>query len=872
MPVSTDHAKEGMIDSPHRTSGFDPEVLKELERLSTADPHRGVELGQAALAADGEISEIDLANLHRLIAACAHYARWYEPGLTHASEASRRFAALEDNAAIVRCEMIAAVAEAGLGLPARGISRLQAAIKLAESAGAREMEILAWGNLSHLYWQAERFDLARDCTRRAIALSILRENPRRLGILSNNLAEIYCRLGAFEDAGEQARIARELLDGEDSVAYLANIAETESQIHEHQGDLENAAASLVEAISYAVKAGSHRQMVTYRERLGRVRMRQERLNDAREALEKAKVETLQMEFPHRLDEICDALSHVYEAEGRADEAIAELRMAMEYRAKKSKREFDETLRSLESIHRIDLDKRTSELLREKNRELRASEERYALAAAGSANGIWDWDVKSGEVKYSDRFKQLLGNAPEDHFDHVDLMINRIHPDDAAGNDESMRVALNEGRLNRTMRLRHTSGEYRWYEVSAVVVLDDDARPTRLVGSLADVTERQNAQRALIEEKERAEEANRLKSEFLANMSHEIRTPMNGVVGLTDLLLDTQLEPGQREHLETIQHCGKTLLAIINDILDLSKIEAGKLTLERRPVELARLADKVSALYATTAEGKGLALRVSAPAGLWVEADDVRLSQVIGNLVSNAIKFTEQGGVELTIEAEEPRKGRRVVEIRVKDSGIGIPADRLSAVFESFVQADGSTTRRFGGTGLGLTISKRLVEVAGGTLSLESVVGEGSTFTVRLNLAVAQPPAVKAVVAVTAPKRGLRVLLAEDNLVNQKVATMQLGRLGCEVVVAENGQDAVRLACEGDFDLVLMDLQMPILDGLSATRAIRTRGVDVPIVALTANVYDEHRQACLDAGMNGHLAKPFRAEELRAALYGAAPRA
>jgi tetratricopeptide (TPR) repeat protein len=310
-----------MIDSPIRPQSFEREVLDELERLSMADPHRGVELGQATLASAGEISEIDLANLHRLIAACAHYARWYEPGLTHASEAARRFAALGDDAAIVRCEMIAAVAEAGLGLPARGISRLQAAIKLAESAGAREMEILAWGNLSHLYWQAERFDLARDCTQRAIALSILRENPRRLGILSNNLAEIYCRLGEYVDAASQARIARELLDGEGSVAYLANIAETESQIYEHQGDLESAAMSLIEAISYAEKAGSHRQKVSYRERLGRVRMRQERMAEAREALEKAKAETLEMDFPHRLDEICDALSHVYVAEGRAKPGI-----------------------------------------------------------------------------------------------------------------------------------------------------------------------------------------------------------------------------------------------------------------------------------------------------------------------------------------------------------------------------------------------------------------------------------------------------------------------------------------------------------------------------------------------------------------------
>jgi signal transduction histidine kinase/ActR/RegA family two-component response regulator len=381
---------------------------------------------------------------------------------------------------------------------------------------------------------------------------------------------------------------------------------------------------------------------------------------------------------------------------------------------------------------------------------------------------------------------------------------------------------------------------------------------------------------LVDALEKAEAAARLKSEILANVSHELRTPLNGVLGMTSALLRSPLEPPTRKMVETIAASGDTLLRVIGDVLDFSKIEAGRLDIERVPVDIHEVAADVIELYRAHAESKSLELRLVPPpmAVPMVQADQVRLRQVLSNLVANGIKFTETGHVTVEWNWRMEKDQVRVVAW-VKDTGIGIPADRLDAIFESFTQADGSTQRKYGGTGLGLAISRKLIEMMGGLLSVSSREGVGSTFRIEVPFEIAPEtadPDNTEEREIVVP-RGLRVLLAEDNRVNVLVATTLLEQYGCTVDVAENGLRAISLAAGNVYDLVMMDVQMPICDGLEATRAIRqaegrSEGARLPIYALTANVMSEDRQECEAAGMDGFLSKPIRRGELEEALIQA----
>jgi signal transduction histidine kinase/ActR/RegA family two-component response regulator len=375
------------------------------------------------------------------------------------------------------------------------------------------------------------------------------------------------------------------------------------------------------------------------------------------------------------------------------------------------------------------------------------------------------------------------------------------------------------------------------------------------------------------ERARAEDANAAKSDFLATMSHEIRTPMNGVLGMVQAMAHDPLPKRQRERLEVIRQSGEVLLVLLNDLLDISKIEAAKLELEMGLLDLEELAAQAEAAFAPLAAAKGLELRVSvAPdaAGAW-EADPTRVRQIFHNLLANAVKFTEAGGVQATLFHDGAQ-----VAIRVRDTGPGVPPDRLPTLFERFIQADASTTRRYGGSGLGLAISRELARRMGGEITAESELGLGSTFTAWLPLARAEAGQTPAEAAPLPEIGALRVLVAEDNETNRLVLKTLLDQLGIAVEVTPDGQEAVEAWRGGRFDLILMDVQMPVMDGLAATRRIRAIEADTgraytPIVALTANAMSHHLAEYAEAGMDGVAAKPIElsrlVEQMNIALSG-----
>ncbi|HEY8564181.1 MAG TPA: PAS domain S-box protein [Beijerinckiaceae bacterium] len=499
-----------------------------------------------------------------------------------------------------------------------------------------------------------------------------------------------------------------------------------------------------------------------------------------------------------------------------------------------------------------------------------SERRYRLLADNASDLIVLGHADGRRSYISPAVTAMLGYSVEEAY--AVPMRDWVHPDDLA------RVFAVTGGLTDAQphgsvvyRLKRKDGAYLWAEAAFQRVVDRATGEVTIITAIRDVSERQRQAEALEQARDAAQAASEAKTQFLASMSHEIRTPLNGVLGYTELLLeDASLKESQRRHLERIHTAGCALLTIVNDVLDLSSIEAGRVELDRRPLSLAALIDNTVSIIRGAADRKSLTLHVEIAPGLpdAVVGDEDRLRQVLLNLLNNAVKFTLAGSVTLRVGL---LAGTDEVRFAVSDTGIGIPADKADRLFERFSQVDGSIRREFGGTGLGLAISKRLAELMGGTIGVESVHLSGSTFWFTAALPAATREALGPGPAEAGPSgRPARLLLVEDLDINQDLAKAVLTAAGHEVDVVGDGADAVMAVQAKAYDLVLMDVQMPGMDGITATRHIRALAHPasrVPIVAMTANVLPAQIAEFRRAGMDAHVGKPFRRDDLLRVIQG-----
>jgi CheY-like chemotaxis protein/nitrogen-specific signal transduction histidine kinase len=503
--------------------------------------------------------------------------------------------------------------------------------------------------------------------------------------------------------------------------------------------------------------------------------------------------------------------------------------------------------------------------------LQISESRLAEAQRIAKVGNWEYNSGNQSLHCSPEVYNIFHFDKKSSFS-LAIFLQSVHPEDQELFMNRWKMALEGTAINFDFRILTVVG-IKYVNSQGYVVKSNNGSVSTLIGTLQDVTDRKLAEQQVMKAQQQAENSMKVREIFLANMSHEIRTPMNAILGFTRLLFETNLSAEQKAFIDAIHFSGENLLVIINDVLDLSKIQSGKMNIEKCAFNIHDVINGVVSIMHPKIQEKGLAFSSNIDQEIppRIKGDPVRLNQVLTNLITNAIKFTEKGSVTLDVNLVPNERQGLVIQFKVIDTGIGIPEDKQNLIFENFVQASTDTTRKFGGTGLGLAIVKNLIELQDGKVSVTSSAGNGSIFTVILPFDRAEHnvrhinPEVTTIPDSFGDLNNARLLVVEDNAVNQLLVKKVLQKAGCKIDIAVNGLEAIKYVQENKYDVVLMDIQMPEMDGYTATEFIRNKlpapVCEIPIIAMTAHAFGEDVNRCLAAGMNDHISKPFNHEDL-----------